>query len=148
MLAAPLAVLGHIVSETIASGHSLLSVAREPSHLAFLILALAAAPLWFRAAGSRRLGHAIFAAIAVSLLVEGNGLGAAAMVTALAISAVISWLGGIALSAPGSASDAGTAINRAGAAHVEPVCEPERREPYYAFVSSRGNRPPPLLLAD
>jgi len=146
MLAAPVAVLGHIVSETVASGHPFLVVAREPSHLVFLILALAAMPLWSRAAGSRRLGHAIFAAIAVSLLVEGNGLGAAAMLTALAISAVISWLTGLAFAAMLSTGETGTRIHRSGLVLVDPVCEPERSGPYYAFVPSRGNRPPPLLL--
>jgi len=141
------AVLGHIVSESIASGHPLLSVAREPSHLVFLVLALAAMPLWFRAAHSRLLGHAIFAAIALSLLLEGNGLGAAAMLVALAISAVISAVSGIAIDVALTSLDAETTIEAPRARVAGGVREPERCGPYYAFVSSRGNRPPPLLLA-
>ncbi len=144
-LAAPIAVLSHILSETLASGRNLLAVAQEPSHFVMLVLAVAAMPLWFRAATARRLGEAMFGFVALSLLVEGNGLGAAALVAALAISAIISWLSGLAICAAVAAP----------AASVSLGAEPDRVAtlppavdlpgPYYAFVSSRGNRPPPLL---
>jgi hypothetical protein len=145
-LAAPLAVLGHIVSETLASGRNLLAVAGEPSHFVMLVLALAAMPLWFRAAAARRLGETMFVFVAVSLLVEGNGLGAAALLTALAISALISWLSGLAICAairPNSGGVPIGALPRVVAALPPAV---DLVGPYYAFVSSRGNRPPPVLL--
>jgi hypothetical protein len=144
-LAAPLAVLGHIVSETLASGRNLLAVACEPSHFVMLVLALAAMPLWFRAASARRLGEAMFGFVAVSLLVEGNGLGAAALVTALAISAIISWLSGLAICAAACGT---TGVPIGAPPRVVAALPPavDLPGPYYAFVSSRGNRPPPLLL--
>jgi hypothetical protein len=146
-LAAPIVVLGHILSEALASGRGIGEVALEPSHGLLLVLSFAAAPLWFRAVGARRLGVAIGGCIALSLLLEGNGLGAAAMVTALAISAVIGWLGGLALGAVCVPSERRIAIAPLFRHRPHRAAEPDSPGPYYAFVTTRGNRPPPLLLA-
>ncbi|HUA07923.1 MAG TPA: hypothetical protein VMA98_01530 [Candidatus Acidoferrales bacterium] len=144
-LAAPLAVLGHVVSESLAGGRPLLSVAWEPSHAVILLLALAAMPLWFRAAASRRLGSALFAFIALSLLLEGNGLGVAALLVAVAVSLALAWLSGWAIERV-SLCAVPIACVRCGLppARILAPCVP-RYGPYFAFVPTRGNRPPPFL---
>lgn len=146
-LAAPVALLGHIVPEALVSGRPLLALLQEPVHLALLVLSLGAIPLWLRAARSRRLGLAIFGFVAVTLLAEGNGLSTGALLAALAISAIISWLGGLALEAAVDAGDYAFTLappTRVRAALPAPV---DRSGPYFAYVAARGNRPPPLLLA-
>ena len=146
-LAAPITVLGHVLSEALASGRNLLTVAREPAHILLLIVALLALPVWLRAARSRQLGLAMFGFIAVTLLAEGNGLSAAALLAALAISAIISWLGGLALGVVADADDFELTFatpTRIRAALPAPV---DHYGPYFAYVAVRGNRPPPLLLA-
>jgi hypothetical protein len=65
-LAAPIAVLVHILSEAMATGRGLGAVAWEPSHLALFAVALIAMPFWFRAAGTRRLAQALVAFVGVS----------------------------------------------------------------------------------
>jgi hypothetical protein len=146
-LAAPVAVLGHIVSESLAGGRALLSVAREPSHVVILLVAVAATPLWFRAAASRRLGHALFAFIALSLLLEGNGLGAAAMLVALMISAIISCVSAFALEHRVVAREGAIRLGDPRRACAALPARLDLAGPYYAFIPVHGNRPPPLLLA-
>jgi hypothetical protein len=146
-LAAPIAVLGHIVSESLASGRALFSVACEPTHTVILLLAVAATPLWFRAAASRRLGHALFAFIALSLLLEGNGLGAAAMLVALVISAFISCLSAVALERAFVAREGAIKLGDPPRVCAALPARLDLTGPYYAFIPVRGNRPPPLLLA-
>ena len=146
ILAAPITVIGHVVSEAIASGKDVLTVAREPAHLVLLLLVLLAFPMWLRAARRRRLGYTMAAVVALSLLVEGNGLSAAALAVAIAISLVIAWLGGWAIE---RASLAMVLVVR-GRFHapLAPTVGPRvpRHGPYFAFVATRGNRPPPALL--
>lgn len=141
-LAAPAVVLVHIVSEALATGKGLLALAWEPSHLVLLAIAAIASPLWFRAAGHRRLAHAMAGFVALSVLAEGNQLGAGALVCALLLSLLAGAL-------------AGLAVQRA----AEPAPVPRlrferfsrlltrraaRSGPYYAFVPAHGCRPPPL----
>jgi hypothetical protein len=145
-LAAPIALLGHLLPEALVSGRPLLALAEEPVHLALLALSLGAVPLWLRAARSRRLGLAIFGFIAITLLAEGNGLSAVALVAALAISALISWLGGLALEAAVETAAVPTLAALAQTVVVLPA-PVELAGPYFAYVASRGNRPPPPLLA-
>lgn len=145
-LAAPVALLGHLVPEALISGRPLLALAREPAHLTLLVLSIAAIPLWLRAARARRLGLAIFGFVAVTLLTEGNGLSAIALLTTVALSAIVSWLGGLAIEAAACESDPGFRLAtpaRIRAALPAPV---DRCGPYFAYVAARGNRPPPLLL--
>jgi hypothetical protein len=145
-LAAPIAVLGHIASESLAGGRALLSVACEPSHAVILLLAVAATPLWFRAAASRRLGHALFAFIALSLLLEGNGLGAIAMLVALVISAAISCLSAVALQRAFVPQDRAVRLGELSRTRATLPARLDLAGPYYAFIPVRGNRPPPLLV--
>jgi hypothetical protein len=145
-LAAPIALLGHLLPEALVSGRPLLALAEEPVHLALLGLSLGALPLWFRAARSRRLGLAIFGFIAVTLLAEGNGLSAAALLVALAISAIISCLGGLALEAAVETAAGPSLVALTLTAAKLPALV-ECAGPYFAYVPSRGNRPPPPLLA-
>ena len=141
-LAAPAVVFVHILSEALATNKGLLAVAWEPSHLILLTIAAIASPLWFRAAGHRRLAHAMAGFVALSVLAEGNQLGAGALVVALLLSLIAGAL-------------AGLAVQRA----AEPAPVPHRRSerlfrivtrsaarsgPYYAFVPAHGCRPPPL----
>jgi hypothetical protein len=141
-LAAPIVVFVHILSEALATGRGLLLVAWEPAHLVLLGVAAVALPLWFCAAGRRRLAPAMVGFIAVSLLIEGNQLGAGALLCALLVSLLVGAL-------------AGLAIQRA--AQVAPVRSLRleqsfriafhgtiRSGPYYAFVPAHGSRPPPL----
>ncbi|HTV94340.1 MAG TPA: hypothetical protein VMG98_16685 [Verrucomicrobiae bacterium] len=145
VLAAPITVVGHIVSEAIASGKDVLAVAWEPAHLVLLLLAVAAIPLWLRAANRRRLGSTIAVAIALSLLVEGNGLSAIALAVAVVISALFGFFGGWVIeSARFGVPDIG----------FKPALPPAlvfsagvpSTGPYFAFVATRGNRPPPTAL--
>ncbi len=133
--------------EALVSGRPLLALAGEPVHLCLLALSLGAIPLWLRAARSRQLGLAIFAFIAVTLLAEGNGLSVAALTAALAIAAIISWLGGFALQAAVDATpSAATRTTLAQTSDKLPALV-ELAGPYFAYVPTRGNRPPPSLLA-
>lgn len=146
-LAAPIPILSHVVSQAIVSGHGLLAVAQEPSHLYELGLSLLVIPLWGAAARARRLNAAIVAFTALTLLCEGNDLSATMLVAAIALAAMISWVGG-------SAVQAAYAV----AANVDRFAWSAPRDvvvrdplhvagPYYAFVSTRGNRPPPCVVA-
>lgn len=141
-LAAPIAVLVHIVSEALATGHSLLAVAWEPAHLVLLAIAVAASPLWFRAAGHRRLAHAMVAFIALSILAEGNQLGAGALICALLLSLLAGALAGLAIQR--AADPASVPQRRFERSYRIVVRSVARLGPYYAFVPAHGCRPPPL----
>jgi hypothetical protein len=140
-LAAPIVVLVHIASEALATGHSLLSVAWEPAHLVLLGIAAAASPLWFCAAGRRRLAHAMAGFIAISLLVEGNQLGAGALLCALLISLLVGALAGFAIQR--AADIAPVRYRRSEQFFRIAMRRAVRSGPYYAFVPSHGSRPPP-----
>ena len=144
-LAAPAAVFGHIVSESLVSGQNVLAVALHPAHAIVLALALAAMPLWFRAAGTRTLGQAIWLFIALTLLLEGNGLGATAMAGAFAISALIAWLGGLAITHAIAEPERGVSVP-VRVYQLANAPDVDLSGPYYAFLPTRGNRPPPRLL--
>ena len=143
-LAAPAPVLGHILSEAIASGHGILAVAYEPSHLYQLAASLIAVPLWRRAAAARRLSVCIFAFTAVTLLFEGNGLSLSMLAVALALAALMTWVCDSAVKAALCTIDAATpmfgGMPRARALASTGVT---MTGPYYAYVAAHGNRPPP-----
>jgi hypothetical protein len=143
-LAAPAPVLGHILSEAIASGHGIVAVAYEPSHLYQLIASLIAVPLWRRAAAARRLSLCIFAFTAVTLLFEGNGLSISMLIVALALAALMIWAGDSAVKAALSTID-GAARIPAGMPRATLLASTgvHVTGPYYAYVAARGNRPPP-----
>lgn len=147
-LAAPIAVLGHILSETLVSGRSMPAVAREPSHAVLLLLSIAAFPLWFRAAASRRLGHAIFGFVALSLLVEGNGLSATALVAAIAITALWSWLSAAAIERVTRASRIEPSFRTGRQLRCALTSGQTPAGPYYAYVAAHGSRPPPDFLVN
>lgn len=135
--------LGHILSETLASGRNPLAVAAEPSHLVLLILSLAAGPLWFRAAASRRLGQAVFGFIALSLLVEGNGLSASALAAAIAITALWSWLTARALEYAGAARGERARYRGQMPLGMALTAGATPAGPYFGYVRAYGSRPPP-----
>jgi len=146
-LAAPVTVLGHVVSEALASGRSLVTVAWEPAHLVLLIVAVLAFPLWLRAANARRLGYVVAAVVAISLLVEGNGLSVVALAFAVALSVLLGLLGGWAIECASFAALPHVRVARTTLAKPIPAPAVPRFGPYFAFMPTRGNRPPPLLLA-
>jgi len=129
----------------VASGQNLLTVARQPAHVVLLILAVLALPLWMRAARARLLGQSIAAVIATSLLLEGNGLSAVSLAIAVAVSLVFALVGGWAIEGVAFAALPEICIPHGPDASGRPIGAP-RRGPYFAFVATRGNRPPPVLL--
>jgi hypothetical protein len=141
-LAAPIAVLVHVVSEALATGHDLLLVAWQPSHLLLLVTALAAMPLWFRVAGTRRLAQAMVAFVGLSLLADGGQIGAGALVCALSLSAFFAWIAGFAIQEAAEPLPPRPAWSQRALAVATRGAVPTG--PYYAFVAVRGCRPPPL----
>lgn len=143
-LAAPVPVLGHILSEALASGHGVWAVAHEPSHLYELILSLLALPLWRRAAAARRLSASIFAFTAITLVFEGNGLSIPMLITALVLAAAMTLVADSAVKAALGAIACGARVlrNADRVAAVLPTTG-HLSGPYYAFVAAHGNRPPP-----
>jgi hypothetical protein len=146
-LAAPSALVAHIVSESLASGESVSRVAAEPSHLGLLALSLLLLPLWFAAARMRALGLVLFAFVAASLVFEGNGLGAGAMLAALLYATIASWLAAHAIGAFTASGD-----NRhpshcyADVVRRHVAAGRTLSGPYFAYVPVFGNRPPPGFL--
>jgi len=146
VLAAPTTVIGHIVSEAIASGRDVFAVAWEPQHLLLLVLALLAFPIWSRAANRRRLGYTIAAVVALSLLLEGNGLSAAALGVAVAISTILGFFGGWAIESADLCAVARVRYVEASPPILTLPSGTPPAGPYFAFVATRGNRPPPVPL--
>jgi hypothetical protein len=142
VLAAPISVFAHILSEALASGRGLMAVAQEPSHLYLFVLSLLAIPFWTRAAGARRLAPAIFAFTALSLIFDG--LDTTVLIPALLFAALVSWTGG-------SAVQAATLVSSPSHTRSLPhdrlrilnlPTDTILRGPY-AYVVSHGNRAPP-----
>jgi hypothetical protein len=140
-LAAPIAVLVHILSEAMATGRGLGAVAKEPSHLALFAVALIAMPFWFRAAGTRRLAQALVAFVGVSLLADGGQIGLGAMVLALSVSALFAWIAGFAIQRAVEPLPSQPAWGHRALVAVADYAVPTG--PYYAFVPAHGCRPPP-----
>ena len=69
------------------------------------------------------------------------------MLAALSISAIISWLGGLALEVVADASHVEFTIAAPARIRVALPAPVDHCAPYFAYVPTRGNRPPPLLLA-
>lgn len=145
-LAAPAAVIAHIVCEALAGRAGVFAVAAEPSHRCLLALAFLLLPLWFAAVRVRALALALFGFVASSLLFEGNGLGAGAMLAALLYAVVASWLAARAIDALSGAAPR-RPVTRAPRDGRARCFAPGRTldGPYFAFVSAHGNRPPPFL---
>jgi hypothetical protein len=141
-LAAPIAVLVHIVSEALATGRGLVAVTWEPSHLALLVVALAAMPFWFRAAGARRLAQAMVAFVGLSLLADGGQIGLGALFAALFVSACFAWVAGFAIQRAADPPRSQPAWSlRPTPVTVRGVVP---SGPYFAYVTVHGCRPPPL----